>query len=55
MSRLRGEFKRFNSELVRLHELDPNNLIINQLSNFISMRYGELNRLSPSHETQLSE
>lgn len=43
--RLCNDFHRFNTELIKIHENDPNNHRISQLRNFIQHHYGSLKQI----------
>ncbi len=43
--RLRNQFQRFNRELIRLHENDPNNLLLSQIRNFFQRHYGAVKNI----------
>ncbi len=44
--RLRNEFNRFNIEITKVYENDPNNLVLNQIRCFIQRHYGYLKLLA---------
>ena len=40
--RLRNDFQRFNLEMIKAQEKDPNNLILSQVRNFFQHHYGNI-------------
>ncbi len=40
--RLRNDFQRFNLEIIKVQEKDPNNLILSQVRNFFQHHYGNV-------------
>ena len=40
--RLRNDFQRFNLEIIKAQEKDPNNLILSQVRNFFQHHYGNV-------------
>ncbi len=44
--RLRNDFNRFNQELTKACENDPNNLVLNQIRNFVQRHSGYLRKVS---------
>ncbi|MFR9503395.1 MAG: hypothetical protein SNH73_02940 [Rikenellaceae bacterium] len=44
--RLCNDFNRFNMEMTKRCESDPNNLVLSQIRNFIQRHYGYLKRVS---------
>ncbi len=44
--RLRNEFSRYNVEIVKACQRDPNNLALSQIRNFIEHHYGYLKRVT---------
>ncbi len=44
--RLRNDFNRFNIEITKTCEKDPNNLILTQIRHFVQRHYGYLKRVS---------
>lgn len=42
LRRLRNDFNRFNKELIKIREKDPNNLLLSQVQNFMQRHYGNL-------------
>ena len=43
--RLRNDFYRFNLEIIKAHENDPNNLRLSQIRNFFECHYGSLKQI----------
>ncbi len=43
--RLRNDFNRFNREMAKAHEEDPNNLVLSQVRNFVQRHYGYIKRV----------
>ncbi len=48
--RLRNDFKRFNSEITKVCEQDPNNLVLSQIRNYIQRHLGFINSVTSSAE-----
>ena len=44
--RMRNEFSRYNAEIRKACESDPNNLVLSQIRNFIEHHYGYLKRMT---------
>ncbi len=44
--RLRNDFKRFNAEIAKACEQDPNNLILSQIRNYIQRHLGFINSVT---------
>ncbi len=43
--RLHNDLHRFNQEIIKIHENDPNNLIVSQIRNFIHRHYGYIRKI----------
>ena len=43
--RLQNDFQRFNLEIIKAHENDPNNLKLSQICNFFQRHYGSLKQI----------
>ena len=43
--RLCKDFQRFNFELIRLHENDPNNLVLSQIRYFFQCHFGSVKKI----------
>ena len=43
--RLCNDFQRFNLEMTKVHENDPNNLRISQMRNFFQHHYGNIKQI----------
>ncbi len=43
--RLRNDFKRFNHEIAKIRNSDPNNLVLSQIQNFIQRHYGLIRKV----------
>ncbi|MFI3261942.1 MAG: hypothetical protein R3Y26_03430 [Rikenellaceae bacterium] len=50
IKRLCNDFNRFNIEISRVFEKDPNNLCLSRLRNFIERHYGYLKKISKDLE-----
>lgn len=52
--RLRNDFNRFNKEITKVCEADPNNLVLSQIRGFVQRHYGYLKRISKELEPENS-
>ncbi|MFI3322956.1 MAG: hypothetical protein R3Y50_10635 [Rikenellaceae bacterium] len=50
--RLCNEFNRFNIEITKACENDPNNLVLSQIRNYIQRHYGFLKRINKEHKQE---
>ncbi|MFR9557440.1 MAG: hypothetical protein SNF68_06615 [Rikenellaceae bacterium] len=48
--RLHNDFNRFNQEMAKACESDPNNLVLSQVRNFVQRHYGYLRRVNKNQE-----
>ena len=46
VKRLKNDFQRYNIEIIKACDSDPNNLILSQIRNFIEHHYGCLKRIT---------
>lgn len=53
--RLRNDFQRFNTEITKLCENEPNNLTLSQIRNFIEHHYGYLKRVNKELENKITQ
>ncbi len=50
--RLRNDFRRFNTEITKVCEADPNNLVLSQIRNFVQRHCGYLKKVSQKLEVE---
>ena len=50
--RLCNDFQKFNAEMIKVHEADPNNLRISQIRNFFQRHYGIIKQIVKQEEEE---